>query len=107
MGRNRPPTPKTLADFKIETLRGAAGFVRVAQARNGQWWFIGLDDRPFFSCGVDGVQLGADEVAAPTEERLRRWRINTLGPRSAPELFERDFYYTRQLDFRKAAPEAT
>jgi hypothetical protein len=50
------PTPQlTLQDFRIETLRGAAGHVRVGLTRAGQWWLVDARDQPFFSRGVNGL----------------------------------------------------
>ncbi|HEX2854628.1 MAG TPA: hypothetical protein VHO24_15460 [Opitutaceae bacterium] len=125
------PAPRTLSDFKSETLRGTAGFVRVGQTRAGQWWFIDAHDRPFFSRGVAavnrfgraggrGTQPGAYEravdrihgandpqsfVTAATK-RLRAWHCNTLAAWTAPEFFDRGFFYTETIGFRQAVPEA-
>ncbi len=125
------PQPPS-ADFKPETIRGAAGFVRVGQTRSGQWWFIDPHGRPFFSCGVASVNRSGraggrsaqpgpytDAVArihgtedpqkfvAAVLRRLRAWHVNTLGAWSTAEFFDRGMYYTEILEFRKIAPETT
>ncbi len=122
----------TLSDFKPETLRGTAGFVRVGQTRAGQWWFVDARDRPFFSCGVAAVnragrgggrspqpgpytaavdQLhGTDDpqkFAATVLRRLRAWHVNTLGAWTTAEFFDRGMLYAETLEFRKIAPETT
>ncbi|MES1167320.1 MAG: hypothetical protein ABUL68_04895, partial [Pseudomonadota bacterium] len=125
------PLP-TAADFKPETIRGAAGFIRVGQTRAGQWWFLDPQDRPFFSCGVASVNRsgraggrsaqpgpytatvdrlhGTDDprkFAAAVLRRLRAWHFNTLGAWTTSEFFDRGMYYTEILGFRKIAPETT
>lgn len=124
-------TPRlTLADFKPETLRGVAGFVRIGQTHRGQWWLLDADNRPFFSCGVTQVRPAARpgqgstaDLAAPAEplieaaetpdfatatlRRLRAWHVNTLGAGAAPELLERGMHYTASVDFARQVPAAT
>ena len=127
------PTPQlTLQDFRIETLRGAAGHVRVGLTRAGQWWLVDARDQPFFSRGVNGLnrtgttgirtaQLGS--YAATLEAlygnvepaifadaalaRLLGWGFNTLGAWAGAEFFDRGVAYTEMMDFRQAAPETT
>ena len=125
----RPPiplSPLTLADFKSETVRGAPGFFRVGQTFAGQWWLIDAEDRAFFSRGVNAVGSGvrpalaamadsfppmgdadALDSAAATRARLRAWRVNTLGPWSAPDVAGREFASTETLEFTKVAPQTT
>ncbi|HWA10948.1 MAG TPA: hypothetical protein VG838_16020 [Opitutaceae bacterium] len=122
----------TLSDFRPETLRGAAGFVRVGQTQGGQWWFLDARNRPFFSCGVNSVNragrgggrsarpgpyaAAVDELhgredpqkfAAAALRRLRAWHCNTLGAWTTTEFFDRGMFYTEILEFRKIAPETT
>jgi len=124
----KSPRP-TFSDFKPETLRGAAGFVRLGQTHRGQWWLLDANGRPFFSRGVTGVRRSAPsrratapESALPAEKplenpvfeedvtsvlrRLRTWHLDTVGVGTAPEFFERGIHYTVSLDFRKRAPAA-
>lgn len=84
----------------------ASGFYRVEQ-RNGVWWFVAPDGRPFFSNGVNVIATGATrenyraenpEYAAfrhypttgawveATLARLRAWNFNTIGAWSSAEL---------------------
>jgi hypothetical protein len=86
-----------------------SGFYRVEQ-RNGVWWFIAPDGKPFFSNGVNVVTAGAarenyrednPEYAAfrhypdtaswadATLSRLRAWNFNTIGGWSSDELHKR------------------
>lgn len=127
------PQPQlTLSDFKSETLRGAAGFIRVGQTRAGQWWFLDARNRPFFSRGVGAVNrsgrgggrsarpgpytLAVDQLhgtedaqkfVASVLRRLRSWHVNTLGAWATSEFFDRGMFYTEILEFRKIAPETT
>lgn len=123
-----PVNQPILADFK--TIRGAAGFFRVGQTAEGTWWFIDPEDRAFFSCGVERVNLsgraGGDAAAGayaaavarrygPDDpmgweegvwERLAAWNLNTVGAWSAPELRERVAAYTEIVSFHRACPAA-
>ena len=127
------PTPQlTLQDFRLETLRGAAGHVRVGLTRAGQWWLVDARDQPFFSRGVNGLnrtgttgsrtaQLGSYaatvEAIYGTAEpkifadaalvRLPKWGFNTLGAWAGAEFWDRGVAYTEMMDFRQAAPETT
>ncbi len=77
----------------------APAFYRVAK-RNGVWWFVAPDGKPFFSLGADCVDTGEAKVkyrsdnpgyaafryypndaawAQSTLARLRSWGFNTLG----------------------------
>lgn len=85
------------------------GFYRVEQ-KNGIWWFVAPDGRPFFSNGVNVVATGAarekyredhPEYAAfrhypdtagwadAALSRLRAWNFNTIGGWSSDELRKR------------------
>ncbi len=124
--------PRHLPDFRPETIRGTAGFVRVGQTSVGQWWLLDAHDRPFLSRGVNGVNRagradgrapptgvyaaalerrhGAEDPAAFVQavlSRLREWRINTLAAWTAPEFFDRGLHYAEVLEFRKLVPETT
>lgn len=116
--------PITLTDFKPETIRGTPGFFRVGQTHAGVWWLIDPDDSAFFSRGVNAVARGVEFPAAPgevpaeemesaerhlvkrTQDSLRSWHVNTLGPRSAPEFAGRGFAETDNLEFINVAPQA-
>src|SRR5471032_1251353 len=54
-GMAKSAAPRHLADFKPESLRGPAGFIRVGQTRAGQWWLLDARDKPFFSKAVNAV----------------------------------------------------
>jgi hypothetical protein len=90
--------------------REAAGVFSVAQ-REGVWWLMTPEGKPFFSVGVNVVNMGASretyraetpEYAAfrqyPTSQawaeatlaRLQAWNFNTLGAWSDVEKFERE-----------------
>jgi hypothetical protein len=122
----------TLSDFKSETLRGAVGFIRVGQARSGQWWFLDARNRPFFSRGVGSLNRSgrsggrsarpgpytatvdhlhgtadSQKFVASALRRLRAWHVNTLGAWATAEFFDRGMFYTEILEFRKIAPETT
>ena len=126
-------TPQlTLQDFRIETLRGAAGHVRVGLTRAGQWWFLDARDQPFISQGVNGLnrtgttgtrtaQPGSYEAtvdalygtvepkvfADAALARLPVWGFNTIGAWAGAEFLDRGVAYTEMMDFRQAAPETT
>lgn len=125
------PQP-TLQDFRPETIRGAAGFFRVGQTRQGQWWLVDPRDAAFFSRGVNGVNrtgttggrvakpgayaatvdaiYGTDDPRVFVETvlvRLNAWGANTLGLWATPEAYDRGTAYTEIMDFRQAAPEST
>jgi len=67
-----PLPPPALADFRPETIRGTAGYFRVAQTPAGAWWLLDRQDRPFFGAAVEGP-----EAAGVSEPRLRAWNFNT------------------------------
>jgi hypothetical protein len=125
------PQP-TLQDFRPESIRGAAGYFRVGQTRQGQWWFIDPRDAAFFSRAVNGVNrtgttggrtakpgpyaasvdaiYGADDPRVFVETvlvRLNAWGANTLGLWATPDAHDRGTAYTEIMDFRQAAPEST
>jgi hypothetical protein len=109
-------TPSTLTEFKPGSLIGTPGFVRVGQSSAGQWWFLDGRDRPFFSCGVagvDGIPLSDAAVGnsrhshsggALELERLRTWHCNTLGPSSAPEVSATGMFWMETVGFRHSQP---
>lgn len=93
----------------INCLSARSDFYRVEQ-RNGVWWFVAPDGRPFFSNGVNVVTAGAarenyrddnPEYAAfrhytetrdwadATLSRLRAWNFNTIGGWSSDLLHKR------------------
>ncbi len=111
-------------------LIGTPGFVRVAQNKEGLWWFLDAADRPFFAkatCGVNRAGTTGGRLANPgpyadaidrlydypsspqrfvdTEQaRLRDWGFNTHGAWVTPEFFDQGLYYTDILDFRPRLP---
>ena len=113
----------SISDFKPEAIRGTPGFFRVGRTRRGQWWFVGPDDRPFFSKGVaglnatgrvDGRSTPVGPYAATVERlyrpeafieaavgRLKKWRFNTLGAGAASEFFEKGVPFVEMLDLRR------
>ena len=119
------------ADFDPATLRGTPGFFRVGRTRQGQWWFLTPDNRPFFSKGVtsinragtmggryakDGPYAAAvdarygknytEPFVASVLQRLRDWNFNTMGAWVTPEFFDRGFPYTEIIEFTKSgAPQ--
>lgn len=87
----------------------ASGFYRVEQ-RDGVWWFVAPDGKPFFSNGVNAVDIGTtreryrpshpayaafryyattDAWADATLARLRSWNFNTIGGWSQKEICRR------------------
>ena len=87
------------------------------EQREGVWWFVTPDGRPFFSSGVNVVSPGVPpedyqennpsysalrlarysgmaDWSAKTMERLRRWNFNTVGGWSAAELRSCGMPYT-------------
>ncbi|MSU70384.1 MAG: hypothetical protein EXS39_06365 [Opitutaceae bacterium] len=128
----RAAAPRNLSDFKSETIRGAAGFIRVGQTRAGQWWLLDARDRPLFSKGVNAVsqtgraggragQSGPDSAAVgrvhgagdpavfvkSVLDRLRGWQVNTLAAWTAVEFYHRGMDYIVTLEFRRLVPETT
>jgi hypothetical protein len=117
-----------LDDFKPNSLRGTAGFFRVGQARNGQWWLVDPHGRPFFGRAVAGVNLsgrtgGRQPLAGPYASalmarhggdagvfarsaivRLRSWNFNTLGAWTGPELVDQGMYFTETLELHRVGP---
>ncbi|MCC6415035.1 MAG: hypothetical protein IT582_03895 [Opitutaceae bacterium] len=87
-----------LPDFRPETVRGAAGFFRVARTHAGQWWVIDPADRPFFMKAVHGVAAQADSPHDPAA-RLRRWGFNTLGCGSERLDLEEGLAFVRAVNF--------
>jgi agarase len=91
-----------LAASRVQDVPGAAprGFFRT-EKRQGRWWLIDPDGKPFLSKGVASVQYGGDRIRdttrapygettqanygsrekwrAATAERLVRWGFNTVG----------------------------
>lgn len=78
--------------FRMESLRGRAGFYRVGQTRVGQWWLIDPEGRRVFMIAVGRVPDG--EAA-----RLRSWGMNTAGPGSDTTLAEDGLGLTEIVDF--------
>jgi hypothetical protein len=83
---DEPSTGPALPEgFRVNTLRGAAGFFRVGQDAAGRWWMIDPAGRPFFCRAVHGVRAlpaaGDDSVELPFDaaSRLRRWGFNAVG----------------------------
>jgi hypothetical protein len=85
-------------DFRPETVRGAAGFFRVARTHAGQWWFIDPAGRPFFARGVHGVAAEAEAARDPAA-RLRGWGFNTLGCGSDRLYLEEGLAFLATVDF--------
>jgi hypothetical protein len=101
----------------------APGFYHVEQ-RNGIWWFVAPDGKPFFSNGVNVIATGAtresyrparaeyaalrhyasvDGWADATLARLRSWNFNTIGGWSNDVLQQRGTMpYTVVLDLASA-----
>lgn len=129
MAAKREPVHLTSDDFKLATLRGAPGFVRVGQTRGGQWWMIDPTGRPFLSKAVAAVNrtgwadgrssrpgkyasavealYGADDpqrFVRSVVQRMRKWNLNTLGAWTAPEFYDQGSYYTELIEFRKIGP---
>jgi len=91
-----------LSESEIVSIAGtgeASGYYHVEQ-RQGVWWFMTPDGKPFYSMGVNVVDMGASresyDAASPqyaafqyypsaeawahaTLRRLRSWNFNTLG----------------------------
>lgn len=118
-------------DFKPETLRGEPGCFRLGLARDGRWWLLDPQDRPFFSQGVTAInragtaggrqarrgpyadtidrRFGADDPQPFVDDvlrRLRAWHFNTLGPWTGDEFYDRGLPYTEILDFRRMSEHA-
>ena len=91
-----------------------SSYYRVEQHEN-IWWFVSPDGKPFFSMGVNVVDMGApreiydpkspeyaafrhyrspEAWAQATLRRLRSWNFNTLGGWSNPALRRADMPYT-------------
>lgn len=113
----------------VQATSGHSGFFR-AEQRDGRWWLIDPDGKPFISKGVDTIQFAQDYVpqsrVSPygetskrkhgTQEawrtaiarRLGEWGFNTLGAWSDLKLSEVDLggrrlAYTVNLDFSSRA----
>ncbi|MDW8364749.1 MAG: hypothetical protein RMK49_02765, partial [Abditibacteriales bacterium] len=91
-----------------------SGYYSVAQ-RDGVWWFVAPDGKPFFSLGVNVVDMGTEREkydpnkpayaafryypdsaawAQATLNRLRGWGFNTIGGWSAKEVYHGGLPYT-------------
>lgn len=87
-----------LPPLKNDTLRGTAGFFRVAQTLDGKWTLITPDDRPFFACAVNGVAAVEGAPVGPIAQ-LQTWRFDTLGARTANGLKEEGLPFVATADF--------
>lgn len=97
----------------------APGYYQVEQ-RKGIWWFVTPNGKPFYSMGVDVVDMGASQAsydpkspeyaahlhypspeawAQTTLRRLRSWNFNTLGGWSDPVASHDGMPYTVVLHF--------
>lgn len=96
-------TSDALADFNPGSVRGTAGFFRVARTHAGPWWFVDPHDRPFFARAVHGV---AAEPAAAHDPaaRLRAWGFNTLGCGSERLYLEDGLAFLATVDFCVGGP---
>jgi len=84
-------------EVRSETVRGRAGFFRVGQARDGAWWLIDAEGRPFFAAAANEAEAGA-------AERLRNWNFTTLGAGAAEALREDGWPWVGTVDFCGAGP---
>ena len=73
----------TAEDFRAGSVRGTAGFFRVAQQVAGPWWLLDAEGRPVFLKAVNGVRPAhAETDIAPAHApvvRLRQWGFNAVG----------------------------
>jgi hypothetical protein len=129
MARSRDVDFPSLDDFKPATLRGSRGFFRVGQTKHGQWWFLDAHDRAIFSKAVAAVSRTGwaegrsskpgvytetvnalygvgepDRFVRSVVQRMRDWRLNTLGAWTSPEFYDQGVYYTELIEFRKVGP---
>jgi hypothetical protein len=127
MAKIRGAEALSLSSLRPETLRGRAGCFRVGQTDAGQWWLMDPHGRPFFMKAAAAVNRHGRAGAAPEHRgayaqavdqaygegnspafsraasaRLRRWRMNTLGPWAEPGLASAGLYATAVADFRAA-----
>ncbi len=84
-------------EIRGETVRGRTGFFRVGQARDGAWWLIDAEGRPFFAAAVN-------EAEADAAERLRNWNFTTLGAGAAEELRGEGWPWVGTVDFCAVGP---
>ncbi|QYM79202.1 hypothetical protein K0B96_00880 [Horticoccus luteus] len=86
-------------EFKAATMRGAAGFFRVAQHRSGAWWLIDPAGEPWWGRAVNGVDAAADAGPEHPVAQLRRWGANALGAGAAAELRGDGLPFLANADF--------
>lgn len=129
MAQKRIAAFPSIDEFRPGTFRGTPGFVRVAQSRSGQWWFIDPEGRPFVSKAVAAVSrtgwaegrssrpgryaaavdhlYGVNDPALFVRsaiQRLRKWNVNTLGAWTGADFYDQGAYYTELIEFRKVGP---
>lgn len=101
----------------------SSSYYRVEQ-RQGIWWFVAPDGKPFYSMGVNVVDMGASrerynpkspqyaafrhyrnprEWKQTTLERLRSWNFNTLGGWSSADAPREAMPYTVVLHLGQTA----
>ncbi len=87
--------------FRPETVRGTAGFFRVAQTVAGQWWLIDPDGSATWLRAVNGV---ADHDGSPHDPgaRMRAWGFNALGPGAAPGVRDDGLPFVAEVEFASA-----
>jgi hypothetical protein len=119
--KNRWPQAALLAMMLGYWFQAAAAeepqYFRVAEV-DGVWWFVAPDGKPFFSSGVNVIDVGGErqrydpqrpEYAAfrhyrdsnawadAAQSRLDAWGFNTVGGWSAREMTSREMPYTYVL----------
>ena len=90
-------------EFRPGTGRGAAGYFRVAQARDGRWWLLDPADQPFFLRAVNEVR-GAEGSPHDPVARWRAWGGNALGAGADAALREEGLPWVGTVDFCAAGP---
>ncbi len=119
-----------LARIRIDpaTLIGTPGCIRVGQAKDGRWWLVRPDDRPFLYRGVCALWMPADYTGSEAhryrvqwEERhgkdtdglvrhcfdlLRDRGFNALGEWATEQFWDRGLPYTVLIPIREIRKES-
>lgn len=125
----KPQYPE-IAAFDASSIRGTAGYFRVAKTTQGQWWFLDPDNKPFYYRGICAVnragtaggrranpgayavtvdrkynyQASPDAFVEACKNKLLDLNFNAYGAWATEEFFNKGVPFTEIIEFFKEGP---
>lgn len=87
-------------DFDLKSARGGPRGARLAQDRDGRWWWCPPDADPAVVCGIAGVDATVGTEAA--DHQVRRWGFNLFLPPTAPAFRRKGAHYVLDLNLNQS-----